>query len=288
MAGEGEFVFAAGETDFEERVVRGSWERPIVVDFWAPWCGPCRALSPVLEEVVASFDGALALAEVNVDDAPRLSQQYGISGIPAVKVFRAGRIVSEFVGAKARGEIREILSHVAPSKADEKVASGRRQEDAGRLDEAEALYRQALAARGDHPGAFLGLARIAIERHDHEAARDLASRVAPGVDEHDQAAALLARLDFTRECAEQGGAENARKSSAEAPNDLGALHALASCLAAEQDYTGALELLIRIVECDKGYRDGAPKRAMLRIFTIVGIRSALADEYRSRLARALY
>ena len=288
MAPGTEVVFEVGETAFEERVITASSARPVVVDFWAPWCAPCRMLSPVLEKVVASFGGTVVLAEVNVDEAPGLARQYGIRGIPAVKVFRQGKVVAEFVGARSEHDVREMLSRLVPSEADEMVASGRELASAGKLDEAEPLYREALTKQTDHSGALLGLAVIAMEKGDHEAAREAASRVEPGAAEHEEAEGILARLDFVRDCAERGGKETAERLLAEKPDDLDAVYDLASCLAAEEDYAGALDHFMRILERDKGYRAGAAKDAMLRIFSIVGKRSALAEEYRSGLARALY
>ena len=288
MGTESELVYDCRESEFEERVIRASPERLVIVDFWAPWCAPCRMLSPALEKVVASSGGALALAKVNVDEAPGLARQYGIRGIPAVKVFRQGKVVAEFVGARSEHDVREMLSRLVPSEADEMVARAGELASAGKLDEAEPLYREALTKQPDHSGALLGLAVIAMEKGDHEAAREAASRVEPGAAEHEEAERILARLDFAGDCAERGGKEAAERLLAEKPDDPDAAYALASCLAAGEDYKGALEQFIRIVERDKGYRDGAAKDAMLRVFTVVGKRSELADEYRSRLARALY
>jgi len=289
---EAEPVHDVSESEFDERVIRASSERPVVVDFWAPWCAPCRMLAPALEKAVEALceenEGAVALAKVNVDEAPGLAGRYGISGIPAVKIFRDGRVVAEFVGLRSETDIRRILSGVLPSETDEIVARANGLAEAGKLDEAGALYREALAGQKGHAGALLGLASVAMEKGDHETARDAASRIDEGSAEHGEAAALLARLDFAEGCAKSGGPEAAQEALAKSPDDPEALHALASCLAARGDYARALEHLVRIVERDKGWRDGAAKDAMLRIFNIVGKRSDLADEYRSRLARALY
>jgi len=289
---EPESVHDVSEAEFEERVIRASSERPVVVDFWAPWCAPCRMLAPVLGKAVESLceesEGAVALAKVNVDEAPGLARRYGISGIPAVKIFRDGSVVAEFVGVRSEADIRQILSGVMPSETDEIVARANGLADAGQLDEAGTLYREALAKDEDHAGALLGLASVAMEKGDDETARDAASRIDEGSEEHGEAAAVLARLGFVSDCAAGGGPEAAQRALAESPDDPDAAYALASCLAVRGDYAQALEHLVGIVERDKGWRDGAAKDAMLRIFNIVGKRSELADEYRSRLARALY
>ncbi len=288
MATEPELVYEVKESEFGERVILASSERVIVADFWAPWCAPCRMLSPILEKVVKPFEGAMALAKVNVDEAPGLAAQYGVRGIPAVKVFRNGKVAAEFVGLKPEGEIRETLSRLVPSEADDLADRARELENSGRLQEAGPLYRRALAEVPNHPGALLGLARLSIDKGDFEDAREAASRVAEGTSERGDAEGLLARLDFMSGCAQRGGKAAAERAAAEPPDDLDALYGLAACLAAEEKYAEALAVFLRVLERDRHYGEDAAKDAMVRIFGIVGQRSPLADDYRSRLARVLY
>ena len=140
-----ETVYDVAENEFEERVIRASSRHPVVVDFWAPWCAPCRMLGPTLEKVVASLKGSVTLAKVNVDHAPGAASRYGIQGIPAVKVFRDGKAIAEFVGLRGELEIRQMLSGLAPSEADRIVAVAAKLAAAGRLDEAAERYQMALA-----------------------------------------------------------------------------------------------------------------------------------------------
>jgi len=288
MTAETELVYEVGKGEFEERVIFASSERVIVADFWAPWCAPCRMLSPILEKAVKSFGGAMALAKVNIDSAPDLAARYGIRGIPAVKVFRNGEVVAEFVGLKPEGEIREVLSQLVPSEADDLAARGQEVEGSGHPQEAEPLYRQALAQDPGHSGALLGLARLRLGRGDLDAARQAASRVAEDSSEREAAEALLARLRFMKSCAQRGGTETVEKAAADQPGDLDALYGYAECLAAAEQYKQALATFLRILERDKRYGEGAARDAMVRIFGIVGQRSPLANDYRSRLARVLY
>lgn len=288
MPEEAGLIYDVSEADFEERVQRASSERPVVVDFWAPWCAPCRMLGPLLEKVVSSFGGRMVLAKLNVDEAQGLAARYGIRGIPAVKVFRSGEVAAEFVGLRPESEIREALSRLVPSEADNLAARGQELEGSGRPEEAEPLYRQALAEAPDHPGALLGLARLSIGRGDLDTARETAARVAEGTPGHEAAETLLARLDFMRDCAQRGGRDAAEKAAADHPDDLDALYGLAVCLAAEEKYEEALAAFLRVLEHDKHYSEDAAKNAMVRIFGVVGQRSPLADDYRSRLARVLY
>ncbi len=279
-------VFDANESDFEERVLRASAERAVVVDFWAPWCGPCRMLGPVLERVVESAGGALALAKVNVDENQALAARYGVQSIPAVKVFVNGQVATEFVGALPEEEVRRILSAAAPSDADKLVAQGDQLAAEGKTDEAEAAYRDALAKDPRHAAASLRLARIALDKGDAAEAKRLAE--AAKADAREDAEAILARIEFLETCEQAGGLEAAQAAADAAADDPDKLYALGCCLAARGRYEDALETLLRSVQLDKDHRDAAAKKAMVQIFSLVGPKSDLANEYRSRLASALY
>jgi putative thioredoxin len=277
-----------GPGEFDRRVVQESFQRPVVVDFWAEWCAPCRALGPVLERVVDSFGGRALLARVNIEQDQEAAVRYGVQSIPAVKVFRDGQIVTEFVGALPEPDVRRILEAVLPSPADELVAEGDERLTAGDAEAAEGLFRKALGQQADHPGATLRLASLALERGAEEEAREMLGRIDESADEHDAALALLARIEFGETCAAAGGRAACAERLAADGGDLDARHELACCLAADGDYARALEEFLAVVTADRGFRDGAAKQAMVRIFSLVGSRSELADAYRKRLASALY
>ncbi len=288
MEATSEFVCEVQEAEFEQRVIRASSERPVIVDFWAPWCAPCRMLGPILEKIVESFGGRAILAKLNVDGAQELAVRYGIRGIPAVKVFRNGRVAAEFLGVKSERDIRQLLSPLISSDLDEIAAKAEELAGLGRNQEAEKKYLQILEKQPDHPGALLGLGRIAFAGGDADGARKFLSRLRINDAEYKAAASLLAELDFLKECSERGGKEAAQKRLAGQPEDLDAVYAHSCCLAAEKDYIKALDGFLRIIRLNKTYCDGAARVAMLRIFSIVGERSRLAEEYRSKLAQALF
>lgn len=288
MPDESELIYDVDTATFDEQVIAASRDRAVVVDFWAPWCAPCLVLGPILEKVVRSHQGRAALARVNVDQNQPLAAAYGVRGIPAVKVFRDGRLVTEFVGALPEAEVERILAAVVPSASDEMAAEAARLLQEGRKKDAERRFRKVLAADEKHPTAAAGLALLALERGEYEEARRLASAVEPGTPEHEQAQAVLDQLEFLDHCRKLGGLETARKRHRVDENDLDARYDLASCLAAEGDYQAALDQFLAIVAADKNFRDGAAKTACVRIFGIVGQRSQLADDYRSRLAQLLY
>ena len=272
---------------FEARVVAASSKTPIVVDFWAEWCAPCRVLGPILERVVASYEGRALLAKVNVDKDPQTAARYGVQSIPAVKVFRDGRIAAEFVGALPESEVARILRAVLPSPADEPVSEGDRLLEKGRVADAEASFRKALEADPEHAGALLRLCTLAIERGDAEHAREALSRIEESAPEHGAARAALARIEFGERCRQKGGRPACEERVARNPADAEARYDLACCLASDSDYERALEEFLKVVSTDRSLREQA-RDAMVRIFALVAPDSELAGAYRRKLASALY
>jgi putative thioredoxin len=156
------------DATFEQAVVARSAEVPVVVDLWAPWCGPCKTLGPIIERVVDQTDGAVELAKVNVDENPRVAASFQVQSIPAVYALRDGKVVDGFVGALPEAQVAEFVARLAPqpTEADRLAAAGD-----------EASLRQALELQPDHPGAVAGLAALLIAQGEPDAALDLLARV---------------------------------------------------------------------------------------------------------------
>src|SRR5690606_23140051 len=153
-----------GEADFEREVLERSDRVPVVVDFWAPWCQPCRMLAPILERLAEEHAGAFVLARINVDEAPALAQAAGVRSIPSVRVIRGRAVVTGFEGAQPESVVRSVLAAVLPSAADEAAQAGETAAAAGDTARAEACWRAALAEDPRHPAALLGLARLHAAR----------------------------------------------------------------------------------------------------------------------------
>jgi putative thioredoxin len=254
-------VFDVDEAGFVPQVVEASRDTPVVVDFWAGWCRPCVVLSPVLERLAEEYGGRFSLAKVDVDANQGLAERFGIRGIPAVKAFRDGQVVAEFVGAQPEELVRRFLDEVVPSPTGEQVAAAR---EAGSGEDAEAAYREALALDPRNADAVAGLARLLVDRGAADEARALlASAPAdPGVRR------LQAELDLL-----------------EASGGPGALAAAARA-ALSGDPRHALERLLSNVAVD-GEGDEA-RRLMLGVFDLLGDDHPLTREFRSRLASALF
>jgi putative thioredoxin len=258
------------DQNFRTVVVEESRKRPVVVDFWADWCQPCRMIGPVLERLAEENQGRFLLAKLDVDSNPQASQSFRIQSIPAVKAFRDGAVVNEFIGAIPEQAIRQFLQTVLPTESDSLVEQADRAERAEDFDEAERLYRAAFEKDPKNLGAALGLGRLALVRGDLEEARRLLRPLRP----HPEAERLLAAIDVS----EWGDAKR---------NGQGPL-AQAEREAAEGRFREALDVFLAAV------RNGSPderdraREAMIKVFAVLGDDDPLTQEYRRKLSAALF
>jgi putative thioredoxin len=271
------------EADFAEVVLARSAERPVVVDFWAPWCGPCRVLGPILEREIAALGGRVEMVKLNTDQNQRLAMQFNIQGIPAVKAFRHGQVVAEFVGAQPLSFVKSWLARLVPAPSAEALERATAAIKAGRKDEAEPILRKLLEANEETDRAALLLARLLLESGRPDEVRPLLQRI----DEHSPAAeaipALEKMLSFAEEAHRYGGEEKARAAVAASEKDLDARYALGSALAVRREFAGALDQFLEIVSRSRKFRDDAARLAMLAIFDHLGNDSDLTRDYRRRL-----
>ena len=275
--------------DFQELVIEGSKRAPVVVDFWAPWCGPCRALGPVLEKLAAEYDGKFTLAKINSDENQALAAQFGVRGIPNVKAFVNGNIADEFSGALPEPAVREFLERIIPSRAEVL----RRQAMTGYTDDRDAETTLALLAEAaqtdpNNEAVRLDTAEVLIDLGEFDQARALLNSLSPLVKMDERANELTAKLQFASAAADAPDAESLKARIARNPADFEARLQLANLSVAKQDYVVALEQLLDVVRSDRKFNNDIARKTMLQVFSLLGNQGDLVSEYRRKLASAMH
>ncbi|MCF8199072.1 MAG: tetratricopeptide repeat protein [Sulfuritalea sp.] len=283
------FSIDVGVDDFQEKVIDASHQTPVLVDFWAEWCAPCRTLKPILEKLANEYSGRFILAKLDSDKHQEIAARCGVRSIPNVKAFVDGKIVDEFTGALPEARIREFIERLMPSPAEPLRVAAQAARAQGDTDVACSLLVDALSLDPANEAVQLDLADVQIDLQDIEAARKLLGAIEHTARDADRVRTLLARLNLVASGGDADPAPLKARIEANA-DDLDARLLLANALALAQDYRQALEQLVEIVRRDRAWQDEAARKAMLDLFTLLGNEPQQADlvrEFRIQLARTL-
>lgn len=270
-------ILHVNEADFQYEVLAHSGQQPVVVDFWAEWCIPCRTLDPILEKLAEEASGAFRLAKVDVDANPKLAIEYSVQGIPAVKAFRSGQVVAEFSGLRPEAQIREFLKALGPSTNDLAVGKANSLLTRGEWKEAEAGFRQVLDTNPDNPGALLGLAKCLLARGEPAGALPIL-RNFPISKEYSQAEQLIPLAQ----------AMSAAQVETEEGDELAPLYSNALRLVGRGQIAAAMDGLLELLREDKQYRQGKGRKVAVGILSLYGEENPLARQYRTELASLLF
>ncbi len=275
------------ENNFMQEVIEASRRVPVLVDFWAPWCGPCRSLGPILEKLAAEYQGRFRLAKVNSDENQALAGQFGVRGIPNVKAVVNGQIVNEFTGALPESAVREFIDALLPSPAEPLRQEALAAHARGETDATRKLLLEAIRLDPKHEQARLDLIGILIDAGDLAEAQRLLDEIMDAGKDRARIDSLAARLALAGDAAGGADEETLRARIAADAGDLAVRLDLARMLAAKQDFRGALEELLEIVRRDRSFDDDIGRKTMLQIFSLLGADSDLMREFRGKLSSLL-
>jgi putative thioredoxin len=271
---------------FEQDVIEASSERPVVVDFWAEWCAPCRTLGPILERLAREYDGKFLLVKANTEELPQIASAFGVRSIPAVFGLSNGRVKDSFVGVLSESAIRAFLDRLMPTPAEGAIKEAKALE-ATDSQAAEAKYRSALELSPNEPEIKIGLARTMLAQGRMDEGRALIADLERRGFLEPEAEKVKAELSLRSQGGATGGVEAARAAAEANPDDLNLKLALAEALAAAGRYQEALDLGLELVERDRKGVGEQARKMMLAIFRLLGDADIVSD-YQRKLAAVLF
>jgi putative thioredoxin len=282
------FVVTLTAQNFRQVVIDGSFKHPVLVDFWADWCAPCRALMPVLAKLADAYQGKFLLGKLDTEAERELAAQFGIRSLPTVQLFKDGKAVDQFMGALPEAQVRAFLDRHIPREADLLIDRAEALMGAGNLTDAAALIAQVLAGEPDHPGARVAEVRLKAIGGDTQGAEELIRSLPRELAGDPLVATLNGQLRFANALSGADPESVLRTRLAADPTDHEARYQIAAHCVTRGDYEGALELLFGLMRLDRGYGEDAGRKGMLTIFDLLGGTGDLVSRWRSRMFTAMH
>lgn len=273
-----EYIKIVSESDFEYEVIAYSNQIPVIVDFWAEWCRPCKTLTPILEKFAVEAQGSFRLAKLNVDDNPNLALRFGVRSIPNVKAFRDGQVVSEFLGLQPEPRVKEFIRNLGPSHIDLLLEKGQSQLETMNWNEAGNSFRQFLAKSPNHPAGLLGSLKASLMQGNFSEVRRILDDFPPSQE--------YAHVEELRPLYSALWAEKTNQVISDDLLDVAYNNALR--LIMRGNIPAGMDGIIDILRQNKHYRNDEARKVMLGLFEVLGDNHPLAQQYRRELAMILF
>lgn len=275
-------VYDVTMQSFVSDVVQRSTQVPVLIDFWAEWCGPCKTLTPILEKLAYAYQGRFVLAKIDTEANPELAAQFQIRSIPAVKLVIEGKLVAEFQGVQPEADIRRFIEHYCPQPERDLFEVAKDMIAEGELGDALAVINELLAHQPGHMQAVPVKAQLLIQLKRWEEASLFLERAA-----FPEAEALRKQLKMFEEARAYGPLDDLKKTALSTPSDLEGLYKYAMALALEGQFQESLDQMLVVLGKNKNFGEGKVRRTMLAMFDLLGIHHPLSDEYRRRMGRLI-
>ena len=281
------YALDVSEQNFQSEVIEKSNSVPVVVDFWAPWCGPCQTLKPILEKLAEEYQGKFILAKVNSDENQNLAVQFGVRGIPSVKAVYNGKIINEFSGALPESSVREFLDKVIPNESEIKRQEAMTSYETGDINAALALLDEAIRLDDSNHIAKINKATLLLETQDTQSAKDMIQQLPANVQQEESVKELLTKIDWSERSSDLPDKQTLQKQIAEDDSNLQARLDLANHYINEQSYEAAFELLFDVIKKDRNFGDDIARKTVLSVFTLIGPQDPRVRAARKTLASLL-
>ncbi len=279
---------------FMAEVVDASFDQPVIVDFWAPWCGPCKQLGPILEKMVRGANGPVRMVKLNIDENPEIAQQMRIQSIPAVYAFKDGRPVDGFVGAQPESKVRQFVQSLGgaaagPSPIEQAIAMAKEAAQTGDHASAAGLYSQILQREAENPEALAGLARALIGRGEFDKARQVLGQATKELARHAEIMAARSALELAEQAQKAKGSLGKLRARIEHnPDDHEARLELATALFGAGEREPAIDELLTLFKRDRNWDDQAARRQLVKFFEVMGATDPLTLSARRRLSSLMF
>ncbi len=292
VAGGADLIKETTTKDFMKDVVEASRAVPVLVDFWADWCGPCKQLTPILEKVVTKSKGAVKLVKMNIDKYPEIAGQLGVRSIPAVFAFKDGQPVDGFMGALPESQVQAFIDRISgpagPSDAEAMIEEAGLALAEGDLEGAAQLYGGAMQMEPENLGAIVGMADVFVAAKQFEQAREILTRVPAGKETDTRVVGIKARLDLEEQAAKLGNPQELEARLAADPNDHAARFDLALIANARGQREDAVDQLIEIVRRKRDWNEDGARKQLVQFFEAWGPKDEMTLYGRRRLSSVLF